>query len=53
MLPKKVRASSAPPCAWDAAYLDLAERLAAELWTLDGPLYRNAVGLGLPVHLAG
>jgi predicted nucleic acid-binding protein len=31
--------------AYDAAYIELAERLKAELWTLDGPLYRNALGL--------
>lgn len=37
--------------AYDAAYLSLAESLGAELWTLDGPLYRNASGLGLPVRL--
>jgi predicted nucleic acid-binding protein len=37
--------------AYDAAYLDLAERLNAELWTLDGPLYRNALSPGFPVHL--
>lgn len=30
--------------AYDAAYLALAERLTAELWTLDGPLARNARG---------
>jgi len=28
--------------AYDAAYLALAERLDAEVWTLDGPLFRNA-----------
>lgn len=28
--------------AYDAAYLALAERLGAEIWTLDGPLARNA-----------
>ncbi len=28
--------------AYDAVYLALAERLDAELWTLDGPLGRNA-----------
>jgi predicted nucleic acid-binding protein len=28
--------------AYDAAYLALAERLGAEVWTLDGPLTRNA-----------
>jgi predicted nucleic acid-binding protein len=30
--------------ACDAAYLALAEQLSAELWTLDGPLVRNAAG---------
>lgn len=30
--------------AYDAAYLALAERLDAEVWTLDGPLARNARG---------
>lgn len=30
--------------AYDAAYLALAERLDAEVWTLDGPLFRNASG---------
>lgn len=30
--------------AYDAAYLALAERLEAEIWTLDGPLFRNAGG---------
>jgi predicted nucleic acid-binding protein len=28
--------------AYDAAYLALAEQLSCELWTLDGPLTRNA-----------
>ncbi len=37
--------------AYDAAYLVLAQELEAELWTLDGPLARNASGLGLPVQL--
>ena len=37
--------------AYDAAYVVAAEELGAELWTLDGPLYRNAVGLGFPVKL--
>lgn len=39
--------------AYDAAYLALAETLGAELWTLDGPLYRNAAGLGFAVRLLG
>ncbi|MBW4631635.1 MAG: type II toxin-antitoxin system VapC family toxin [Iphinoe sp. HA4291-MV1] len=39
--------------AYDAAYLALAETLNAELWTLDGPLYRNASGQGFPVRLLG
>jgi predicted nucleic acid-binding protein len=37
--------------AYDAAYIALAESLNAELWTLDGPLYRNAISLGFPVKL--
>ena len=37
--------------AYDAAYLALAQQLGAELWTFDGPLARNAAGLGFPVHL--
>jgi predicted nucleic acid-binding protein len=37
--------------AYDAAYLELSERLGAELWTLDGPLYRNAIGVGFSVQL--
>jgi predicted nucleic acid-binding protein len=37
--------------AYDAAYLALAEELDAELWTLDGPLARNAKSHGYPVHL--
>ncbi len=38
---------------YDAAYLALAEALNTEVWTLDGSLYRNAVGQGLPVRLLG
>jgi predicted nucleic acid-binding protein len=37
--------------AYDAAYIALAQRLDAELWTLDGPLYRNALSLGFPVNV--
>jgi len=37
--------------AYDAAYIALAERLDAELWTLDSPLYRNAVNCGFSVFL--
>ena len=37
--------------AYDGAYLALAESLNAELHTLDGPLYRNAMGQGFNVHL--
>jgi len=37
--------------AYDAAYLVLAQMLDADLWTLDGPLARNAAGVGLPVRL--
>jgi predicted nucleic acid-binding protein len=36
--------------AYDAAYLALAERLDAEVWTLDGPFARNA-GSRHPVKL--
>jgi predicted nucleic acid-binding protein len=39
--------------AYDAAYVALAQSLDAELWTLDGPLARNARGVGLPVRLLG
>ena len=35
--------------AYDAAYLSLAESLNAELWTLDGPLYRNAISYGFSI----
>lgn len=37
--------------AYDAAYIALAESLEAQLWTLDSPLYRNAVQYGFPVFL--
>jgi predicted nucleic acid-binding protein len=36
---------------YDAAYIALTEEPRAELWTLDGPLYRNAQGLGFSVNL--
>jgi predicted nucleic acid-binding protein len=37
--------------AYDAAYIVLAQELNATLWTLDGPLARNAEPRGLPVKL--
>lgn len=37
--------------AYDAAYLELAERLSTTLWTLDGPLARNADSRGYHVKL--
>ena len=37
--------------AYDAAYIVLAESLGSELWTLDGPLYRNATNYGFNVRL--
>lgn len=37
--------------AYDAAYLALAESLNTDLYTLDGPLYRNATGQGFNVRL--
>jgi predicted nucleic acid-binding protein len=37
--------------AYDAAYLALAEDLGADLWTLDGPLARNASARGYQIHL--
>jgi len=37
--------------AYDAAYLVLAEGLSGGLYTLDGPLYRNAKARGFDVHL--
>jgi predicted nucleic acid-binding protein len=39
--------------AYDAAYIVLAEELNATLWTLDGPLARNAGPRGLPIKLIG
>jgi predicted nucleic acid-binding protein len=37
--------------AYGAAYVALAEQLKTELWTIDGPLARNASQTGLPVQL--
>lgn len=37
--------------AYDAAYIVLARELGGEVWTLDGPLARNAAGTDLPVRL--
>jgi predicted nucleic acid-binding protein len=37
--------------AYDAAYVALAQALDTQLWTLDGPLARNAATRGLPVRL--
>ena len=37
--------------AYDASYIALAEQLDADLWTLDGPLYRNAQSFGYRVRL--
>jgi predicted nucleic acid-binding protein len=37
--------------AYDAAYIALAEELETDVWTLDGPLARNAAQTGLPVKL--
>jgi predicted nucleic acid-binding protein len=37
--------------AYDAAYIALAQELGAVLWTLDGPLARNARAAGFPVRL--
>ena len=37
--------------AYDAAYIDLALHLPAQLWTLDVALARNAESLGYPVRL--
>jgi len=37
--------------ATDSAYVCLAQRLGAVMWTLDGALARNAADVGLPVGL--
>jgi len=37
--------------AFDAAYVALAQRIGTELWTIDGPLARNAGGRGYAVKL--
>jgi predicted nucleic acid-binding protein len=39
--------------AYDAAYIALAVELGTQVWTLDGPLARNASATGLPVRLVG
>jgi predicted nucleic acid-binding protein len=39
--------------AFDAAYVELACELGAEMWTLDGPLARNAASRGFAVSLIG
>lgn len=36
---------------YDASYIALAEELGTEVWTVDGPLARNAAQTGLPVRL--
>jgi len=37
--------------AYDASYVVLAQQLETTVWTLDGPLARNAAGSSLPVRL--
>ncbi len=37
--------------ATDSTYVRLAAQLNTEMWTLDGPLARNAADVGLPVKL--
>lgn len=37
--------------AYDASYLALAQELNAQLWTLDGPLSRNARSRGYEIYL--
>ena len=36
---------------YDASYIALAEELGTEVWTVDGPLARDAAQTGLPVRL--
>jgi predicted nucleic acid-binding protein len=36
---------------YDASYIALAEELETDVWTVDGPLARNAAQTGLPVKL--
>jgi predicted nucleic acid-binding protein len=36
---------------YDASYIALAEELNTDVWTVDGPLARNAAQTGLPVKL--
>lgn len=36
---------------YDAVYLSLAQRLDATVWTIDGPLYRNASPKGFRIQL--
>lgn len=38
--------------ATDSTYIRLAQQLDTAVWTLDGPLARNAADVGLPVKLA-
>ena len=37
--------------ATDSSYIHLAQQLGTQVWTLDGPLARNAADRGLPVKL--
>ncbi len=37
--------------ATDSTYIHLAQKLDTQVWTLDGPLARNAADVGLPVKL--
>jgi predicted nucleic acid-binding protein len=47
----KIALSLQRKSAYDAVYLTLARVLNADLWTLDGPLYRNASVQGFPINL--